>query len=557
MLPYLLSLVYHARQAAYGKAWGISEQPSPYVKVSQCLNTAAEKPAGNSLSTVKTKSYLMKKIQEVTITMLSCFFVLLFIYASVSKLLEFEKFQVQLAQSPILSAYAGFVSYAVIIIEWLICIVLSFPIGRRFGLYASLLLMSAFTAYIFIILHYSDFVPCSCGGILEQLGWTEHLIFNGICVLFAVIGIILIEKKKNNFQPRKTAISVTASLILSVSLMAGLFLSSEHTLKKENNFTRRFPHHPIKYDKKYNLNYNSYYFAGYSGNKLFLGNITSPFQLLVLDENLLKTDTVFLKPDADVLYTAPKIMVKEDLITFVDGTKAVVFQSKKRDFSGKVDLISSKDIYFDQMVPVDSGLFAFRAKSSASGEQVLGTISLKKPKIIHLNDKLLKRQTDGVFDVDGKLHYDDATKRLVYVYSYRNTIITADKNFDHSAQQQTIDTVKYARIQTTTLRDGSMKILGKPPVTNRNSFVHGGMTFIQSELMGRYESLTMWNKNDIIDIYDNNSSQYWGSLYVQRWNGKKLSHFFITDRYLFILTGNEIIRYSLAQELKGNFKKKG
>lgn len=45
---------------------------------------------------------------------------LLFMYAAMSKMLDFENFQVQLAQSPLLSAYAGFVSYAVITI--LICL---------------------------------------------------------------------------------------------------------------------------------------------------------------------------------------------------------------------------------------------------------------------------------------------------------------------------------------------------------------------------------------------------------------------------------------------------
>jgi uncharacterized membrane protein YphA (DoxX/SURF4 family) len=73
-------------------------------------------------------------------------------------------------------------SYSVIIIEWVTSILLLVPFCRRLGLYLSLILMSAFTTYIFIILNYSDFVPCSCGGILKKLGWTEHLIFNAVCI---------------------------------------------------------------------------------------------------------------------------------------------------------------------------------------------------------------------------------------------------------------------------------------------------------------------------------------------------------------------------------------
>lgn len=44
----------------------------------------------------------------------------LYVYAAVNKVLDFENFQVQLGQSPLLSAYAGFVSYAVPVVELVI-----------------------------------------------------------------------------------------------------------------------------------------------------------------------------------------------------------------------------------------------------------------------------------------------------------------------------------------------------------------------------------------------------------------------------------------------------
>jgi len=41
-------------------------------------------------------------------------FILLFVYASASKLLDFETFRIQLAQSPLLSAYAGIIAWVVL-----------------------------------------------------------------------------------------------------------------------------------------------------------------------------------------------------------------------------------------------------------------------------------------------------------------------------------------------------------------------------------------------------------------------------------------------------------
>ena len=82
--------------------------------------------------------------------------------------MDFGNFQVQIAQSPLLSAYAGFISYATIIVELLIVVTLIVPKFRLIGLYSSMGIMIAFTIYIYLILNFSDFVPCSCGGLLEK-----------------------------------------------------------------------------------------------------------------------------------------------------------------------------------------------------------------------------------------------------------------------------------------------------------------------------------------------------------------------------------------------------
>lgn len=142
----------------------------------------------------------MRKITPIIRTLICYLFIVLFIYAAVSKLMDFENFQIQLAQSPLLSAYAGFISYAVIIVEIVIVLLLCIKRTQQIGLYASYGLMLAFTVYIYLIINYSDFVPCSCGGILEKLGWTEHLIFNLIFVVLAVIAIYLSTTLKEYYE---------------------------------------------------------------------------------------------------------------------------------------------------------------------------------------------------------------------------------------------------------------------------------------------------------------------------------------------------------------------
>ena len=140
----------------------------------------------------------MRNILSISKQFFIYFFIILFVYAAVSKLTDFENFKVQVAQSPLLSAFASFIAYTTVIGELIIALMLCFQKSRLLGLYLFLGFMTAFTVYIFLILNYSPFVPCSCGGVLEDLGWWEHLWFNGVVCLVCVLVILSEEYSKFN-----------------------------------------------------------------------------------------------------------------------------------------------------------------------------------------------------------------------------------------------------------------------------------------------------------------------------------------------------------------------
>ena len=118
-------------------------------------------------------------------------FILLLTYAASSKLMNFHTFQSQIAQSPVFSSIAEYIAFGVPFIELVISGFLIFEKYRLQALTAAYSLMIMFTTYIIIILNFSDFIPCSCGGILERLSWNEHLIFNFILIGLALVGIFL------------------------------------------------------------------------------------------------------------------------------------------------------------------------------------------------------------------------------------------------------------------------------------------------------------------------------------------------------------------------------
>lgn len=147
-----------------------------------------------------------KKFQfQIILNGISLLFVVLFIYAATSKLLTYELFKAQLVRSPYISGYSNWLVWGIPSIEYLIAVLLIFPKYLLTGLYMSLGLMTLFTSYIYMVLNFSESIPCSCGGIISSFGWKEHLIFNLFFIILALIGILILHKRQVNYLKKNTA----------------------------------------------------------------------------------------------------------------------------------------------------------------------------------------------------------------------------------------------------------------------------------------------------------------------------------------------------------------
>jgi len=129
--------------------------------------------------------------------------IVLFVYAAATKFIEYKKFTVQVGMSPLLPDLAKSIAWFVPTLEIIIAIMLTVERFRLIALYSSFSLMAFFTTYVAGILTLADHVPCSCGGVLEKLGWTEHLVLNSGFLLMAFTGVILQYKKLKMIAPAK------------------------------------------------------------------------------------------------------------------------------------------------------------------------------------------------------------------------------------------------------------------------------------------------------------------------------------------------------------------
>lgn len=493
-------------------------------------------------------------IKSIILDIICLLFVLLFVYAAVSKFLDFENFQAQLGLSPLLSAFADYASVGVIILEILIALLIAIPKFRLIGLYSSFSLMVMFSTYIFIILNYSSFIPCSCGGILEKMDWKQHFIFNLVFVLLAVIGVALLKTKA---YLKSVIITLACLLLFSISVVTVLFLLSEDMIQHRNSFIRRFPHAAATKIKEMDLKYSGYYFAGTALDKIYLANYNAPLQILVVDSNLKQKKLITMGiSDYSLPFRSVQIKVIPPHFYVMDGTIPIIFKGNISNW--KAYPVKSGYSYFLKAEPIDSTTIIFRAQQQQTGENILGTFKFGDTTKVSYAPIVLEKQIDGFFDTDGTLQYSNQLRKLVYVYRYRNQFIVTNDALVVKYRGNTIDTTSRAHLKVIkNKKSGDRKLGGTPYVVNSSAALDGKLLFVNSSLRGRYESTTMWKEASVIDVYNIEQNSYRASFYVYNIGSEKMRSFLVSGNYLYVIIGQNLHKYYLGKAIiDGNLRMK-
>lgn len=123
---------------------------------------------------------------------ISFFLIVLWVYAAVSKLSDYDLFVSQLQMQPLPGWSIRILAWVLPVAELLLAFSLASKKCRGAGLAFSFSLMLLFTNYTAIVLSGAfGKIPCSCGGIFSFVGWTGHLIFNVTATVAALTGYFL------------------------------------------------------------------------------------------------------------------------------------------------------------------------------------------------------------------------------------------------------------------------------------------------------------------------------------------------------------------------------
>ncbi len=147
--------------------------------------------------------------RNIIIEIAASLLVMLFIYASFSKFVDLRQFKMDMFNQPFPKWFSAILVWAVPITEILISLCLILPKFRTTGFVSAAILMSLFTLYTgLILLNVFHRIPCSCGGVIKKLSWTQHLVLNLFFLVTALIGIFISRTNSSEVSSKKFSANV-------------------------------------------------------------------------------------------------------------------------------------------------------------------------------------------------------------------------------------------------------------------------------------------------------------------------------------------------------------
>jgi len=123
----------------------------------------------------------------------------LFCYAALSKLLHYQQSEHEMLNQVFPKDWAVVFVWLVPGIELTVVLLLIAKATQKVGLWAAAILLLTFSIYIAVVMTgVFGRIPCSCGGILKNMGYGTHLIFNLCFMIAACYGLVLVKGWKIN-----------------------------------------------------------------------------------------------------------------------------------------------------------------------------------------------------------------------------------------------------------------------------------------------------------------------------------------------------------------------
>lgn len=344
--------------------------------------------------------------------------------------------------------------------------------------------------------------------------------------------------------PVLVGVVVVASLAVVAILYARTDRYPNHRFA---SFERKIVSSYVHLERSLKLEHKGYYLAGYSSGRVYLAQHHMPHRLLIANRTLTSVEEAIFEVEGDGLeYKRLRVTVDSPYFYLADGLIPFVYrgQLSRRKASPWI-----MDVEFTKAIPISSHSLALVSISNWQNTILKRMATASEPEFYgHI---LEPQHNDGVFSTDGMLRFDKISKKLVYVYYYRNEFIVMDTTFQSIHCGRTIDTISVARIKVGKINSKNIRQLAAPSLkVNNDCDASNGELYVQSNILSKSETPREFTDNSVIDVYDLQTLIYQYSFYLPTFNGKKANEFISHENDLYALYGSEVVHYTIRKQKK-------
>lgn len=332
--------------------------------------------------------------------------------------------------------------------------------------------------------------------------------------------------------------------MLGSVFVIGLFKLSQST--NRNGFVRKKPIIALRQQLSIDVGDDDMYLAGSDDEFIYLGSLVSPSLIIEIQDSSIRKLEIdhgaFPKAKTSKIFIFAPYFFLADLVSFR------IYRGTMVD--GKLnEEIHTPGEFFTELIPVGNQSLVLRTYRNDDKVFTLSCENFFRQEILR-QTSLLEKQVDGIFCTDGMISYDKISSRIVYTYFSRNQFICADSGLNLIYRGSTIDTTTHTKIQVATFPGTQGYAMASPPnIVNRRAYAFDNILYINSSLIADNEDEFLFNRVDVLDLYDLTDGRYLRSLYLERWQGKKLRHFMVNQNRVYALTESTLSVYQLDQRV--------
>jgi len=332
----------------------------------------------------------------------------------------------------------------------------------------------------------------------------------------------------------------------SILAISSLALLSGATARNHNGFIRLVPPHVAIPQKIRDLQFNSYYLAGGTPSRFYMGNFTTPQLVTSLSFDLSNTDSQRLSmfSAGGRFSRSLKISIDSPSIYLYEGVTPSIVRGTLGD-----TLLhrATPHFYFTWSAPLSPVSCVYRSIDQHKQNILIKQLNDSFTRV----DTILKGQGDGIFSTEGELHAQPAANRLVYIYSYRNEFIVTDTNLHVQFKGRTIDTISRVKFTVSSIPSENKLTLSSPPTfVNKESCVSGNYLFIHSGLRADNDESGVYDIGSPIDVYSLLDGKYLFSFFLPDYQKHKIRDFRVFNNTLVALYDHYAYSYQLNIPVK-------